>query len=152
MRVPGIGLTTVRYFRDKLAMRMRALDRHVRVPDFVPIVNHEDIRYYLDHVPGPWVLKPRQEASAIGIKESTHPQNCGRFSSSCRTSSPPTFSKNSFRERISRGLGGIGKRGRLRECQWYGKPPMNVAQGGGILTTFTVPGAARMTPPCGHQP
>ena len=69
LRIPGMGLTTMRYFRDKLAMRIRALDRHVRVPDFVPVVNHSDIRYYLEHVPGPWVLKPRQEASAIGIKK-----------------------------------------------------------------------------------
>ena len=69
LRIPGMGLTTMRYFRDKLAMRMRALDRHMRVPDFVPVVNHGDIRYYLDNVPGPWVLKPRQEASAIGIKK-----------------------------------------------------------------------------------
>jgi biotin carboxylase len=69
LRIPGMGLTTMRYFRDKLAMRMRALDRHLRVPDFVPVVNHGDIQYYLDHVPGPWVLKPRQEASAIGIKK-----------------------------------------------------------------------------------
>ena len=69
LRIPGMGLTTMRYFRDKLAMRMKALDREVRVPDFVPVVNHEDIRYYMEHVPGPWVLKPRQEASAIGIKK-----------------------------------------------------------------------------------
>ena len=69
LRIPGMGLTTMRYFRDKLAMRMRALDRGIRVPDFVPAVNQDDIRYYLDHVPGPWVLKPRQEASAIGIKK-----------------------------------------------------------------------------------
>src|SRR5579859_7710304 len=44
LRLPGMGLTTMRYFRDKLAMRMRALERHIRVPDFVPVVNHEDIR------------------------------------------------------------------------------------------------------------
>ncbi len=69
LRVPGMGLTTMRYFRDKLAMRMKALAREVRVPDFVPVVNHDDIRYYLAHVPGPWVLKPRQEASAIGIRK-----------------------------------------------------------------------------------
>src|SRR6202521_4261538 len=64
MRIPGMGLTSMRYFRDKLAMRMRAIDRGVRVPDFVPVVNHEDVRYYLEPVPGPCVLKPRQEASA----------------------------------------------------------------------------------------
>jgi hypothetical protein len=52
LRVSGMGLTTMRYFRDKLAMRMRALDRGVRVPDFVPVFNHNDIRYYLENVQG----------------------------------------------------------------------------------------------------
>src|SRR5437899_5699744 len=69
MRIPGMGLTTMRYFRDKLAMRMKAMESGIRVPDFIPVLNHADIRYYLDHVPGPWVLKPRSEASAIGIKK-----------------------------------------------------------------------------------
>src|SRR5258708_8818577 len=69
LRVPGMGLTTMRYFRDKLAMRMKALDRDVRVPDFVPVLNHRDIRSSLENVPGPGVRKPRQEASAIGIKK-----------------------------------------------------------------------------------
>lgn len=68
MRIPGMGLTTMRYFRDKLAMRMQALEHGIRVPDFISVLNHDDIRYYLDHVSGPWVLKPRAEASAIGIK------------------------------------------------------------------------------------
>src|SRR5260370_29654591 len=68
LRIPGMGLTTMRYFRDKLAMRMRALERNVRVPDFVHVVNDDDIRYYMDHVHGPWLLKPRQKASAIGLK------------------------------------------------------------------------------------
>src|ERR1700752_2392307 len=69
LRIPGMGLTTMRYFRDKLAMRIRALDRKIRVPDFVPVINHDDIRYYPDHVPGPGVPKPLQEASAIGINK-----------------------------------------------------------------------------------
>jgi len=58
----------MRYFRDKLAMRMQALEHGIRVPDFIPVLNHDDIRYYLSQVSGPWVLKPRSEASAIGIK------------------------------------------------------------------------------------
>jgi len=54
MRIPGMGLTTMRYFRDKLAMRMRALEHGIRVPDFIPVLNHDDIRYYLSQVSGPW--------------------------------------------------------------------------------------------------
>src|SRR6202008_865793 len=30
LRIPGMGLTTTRYFRDKLAMRMKALEQDIR--------------------------------------------------------------------------------------------------------------------------
>ena len=140
LRVPGMGLTTMRYFRDKLAMRMKALDRDVRVPDFVPVVNHDDIRYYLDHVPGPWVLKPRQEASAIGIKkihaaEELWPvleQLGDKQSSFLLEKFVPgeVYHVDSVVSENEVVFANVSK---------YGKPPMNVAQGGGVFTTFTVP-------------
>ena len=139
LRIPGMGLTTMRYFRDKLAMRMRALDRDVRVPDFVPVVHHEDIRYYMEHVPGPWVLKPRQEASAIGIKkihaaEELWPvleQLGDRQSSFLLEKFLPgdVYHVDSVVAENEVVFANVSK---------YGKPPMNVAQGGGIFTTFTV--------------
>jgi len=140
LRIPGMGLTTMRYFRDKLAMRMRALDRHVRVPDFVPVVNHEDIRYYLDHVPGPWVLKPRQEASAIGIKkiyiaEELWPvlEQLGDKQSS--------FLLEKFVPGEVYHVDSVVSENKVvfANVSKYGRPPMNVAQGGGVFTTFTVP-------------
>jgi biotin carboxylase len=140
LRVPGMGLTTMRYFRDKLAMRMRALDRGVRVPDFVPVFNPGDIRYYLDHVPGPWVLKPRQEASAIGIKK-VHAadelwpileQLGDKQSSYLLEKFVPgeVYHVDSVVSENEVVFANVSK---------YGKPPMNVAQGGGVFTTFTVP-------------
>jgi len=139
LRVPGMGLTTMRYFRDKLAMRMRALDRDVRVPDFVPVVNHDDIRYYLDHVPGPWVLKPRQEASAIGIKKIHAPaelwpvlEQLGDKQSSYlleRFVPGDVFHVDSVVSENEVVFANVSR---------YGKPPMNVAHGG-VFTTFTVP-------------
>ena len=98
MRIPGMGLTTMRYFRDKLAMRMKAMENGIRVPDFIPVLNHDDIRYYLEHVPGPWVLKPRSEASAIGIKMIDPPKPCGRSLNRSAISSPLSCWKNSFPE------------------------------------------------------
>jgi biotin carboxylase len=140
LRIPGMGLTTMRYFRDKLAMRMRALDRDVRVPDFVPVVNHADIRYYLDHVPGPWVLKPRQEASAIGIKK-IHAaaelwpllEQLGDQQSS--------YLLEKFLPGDVYHVDSVVSENEVvfSNVSRYGKPPMNVAQGGGIFTTFTVP-------------
>jgi biotin carboxylase len=68
LRVPGMGDTTTRYFRDKLAMRMRAREEGVLVPDFVHILNDAKVRAFTEKVPGPWVLKPRTLAGAIGIR------------------------------------------------------------------------------------
>ncbi len=66
-RSPGMGETTMRYFRDKLAMRMKAREDGVPVPDFTPLFNWREIHEYLDRVPAPWILKPRQEAASMGI-------------------------------------------------------------------------------------
>jgi biotin carboxylase len=139
LRVPGMGLTSMRYFRDKLAMRMRALERGVRVPDFVPVFNHGDVRYYLNHVSGPWVLKPRQEASAIGIKKIHNGDELwpildqlGDKQSSYlleRFVPGDVYHVDSVVSENEVVFANVSK---------YGKPPMNVAQGGGVFTTFTV--------------
>ena len=68
-RIPGMGQTTARYFRDKLAMRMRAAEAGIRVPAFTSLFHNEDIHRFTNTVPGPWFLKPRSEASATGIKK-----------------------------------------------------------------------------------
>ncbi|HRF40367.1 MAG TPA: ATPase, partial [Saprospiraceae bacterium] len=71
-RIPGMGQTTAKYFRDKLAMRMRAQEAGIPVPAFSAVFNDEEVNHYLGTVPGPWVIKPRSEASAIGIKKVHH--------------------------------------------------------------------------------
>ncbi|HEU4631585.1 MAG TPA: ATP-grasp domain-containing protein [Gemmatimonadaceae bacterium] len=69
LRVPGMGDTTARYFRDKLAMRTRAREAGILVPDFVPALNDAAITHFTEQVPPPWVLKPRGEAAAAGIRK-----------------------------------------------------------------------------------
>ena len=141
---PGMGLTTMRYFRDKLAMRMRALDRDVRVPDFVPVVNHADIRYYLDHVPGPWVLKPRQEASAIGIKKIQPPEELWPLLEQLGDKQSHYLLEKFLPGDVYHVDSVVSENEVVfANVSKYGKPPMNVAQGGGIFTTFTVPARQR---------
>ena len=72
LRVPGMGETTARYFRDKLAMRVKAHNSGLLVPEFVHVLNYDRLRDYMARVPSPWVLKPRAEAAAIGIKKLHH--------------------------------------------------------------------------------
>lgn len=69
LRIPGMGLTTVRYFRDKLAMRARAKETGIAVPDFVHALNYDNLREFTARVPAPWLLKPRSQASGIGMKK-----------------------------------------------------------------------------------
>jgi biotin carboxylase len=69
LRVPGMGETTTRYFRDKLAMRLRAAEAGIPVPAFVHVLNDAQIRRFCRAIPPPWVLKPRHEAGAIGIRK-----------------------------------------------------------------------------------
>jgi biotin carboxylase len=140
LRVPGMGLTTMRYFRDKLAMRMKALDGGIRVPDFVPIVNHGDIQYYLDHVPGAWVLKPRQEASAIGIRKIHERHELWPLLEQLGDRQS-TYLLEKFVPGNVFHVDSVISEGELAfsNVSEYGKPPMNVAQGGGVFTTFTVP-------------
>lgn len=68
-RIPGMGLTTANIFRDKLAMRMKAKEAGIRVPAFSALYNDAAINTFIENTPAPWVVKPRSEASATGIKK-----------------------------------------------------------------------------------
>jgi biotin carboxylase len=69
LRVHGMGESTARRFRDKLAMRMEASKSGIRVPRFIHVLHHESVAEFTRRVEPPWVLKPRSMAGAIGIKK-----------------------------------------------------------------------------------
>ena len=43
----------------------------IKVPRFVGLFNDADINAFLDEVPAPWLVKPRSQAAAIGIRKAT---------------------------------------------------------------------------------
>jgi biotin carboxylase len=59
----------VRYFRDKLAMRARAQEIGILVPEFAHVLNYDNLRDFMSRAPAPWLLKPRSQASGIGMKK-----------------------------------------------------------------------------------
>jgi biotin carboxylase len=69
LRIPGMGETTSRYFRDKLAMRMAMVENKLESPVFIPVLNRDAISKFLSSVSPPWLLKPRSQAGAAGIKK-----------------------------------------------------------------------------------
>jgi biotin carboxylase len=64
-----MGETTMRHFRDKLAMRVKAQDDGIPGPQFVHVLNEDRMREFCRRVAPPWFLKPRQQAGAIGIRK-----------------------------------------------------------------------------------
>jgi len=68
-RVPGMGDTTARYFRDKLSMRLKAEEEGIPIPRFTSLFHNEDIHQFAEEVPTPWLIKPRMQASATGIQK-----------------------------------------------------------------------------------
>jgi hypothetical protein len=69
LRIPGMGETTTRYFRDKLAMRVKAQNDGLPVPAFVHVLNDDRMREFCQRIAPPWILKPRHLAGAIGVRK-----------------------------------------------------------------------------------
>ena len=140
LRVPGMGDSTVRYFRDKLAMRLNAQEHDIPVPDFVHVLNYDKIHEYMARVPPPWVLKPRSEASTIGITKINTPEE---FWSRLDT----LGDQQSF-HLLERYIPGevyhvdslvVDREVVFAEAHQYGRPPLDVFHEGGIATTRTIP-------------
>jgi biotin carboxylase len=139
MRIPGMGRTTTAHFRDKLAMRFEAQRAGALVPEFSPVVNYDDLRAYMENVAGPWVLKPRAEASAIGIRKIHDPEQLWR-------SLDELGDRQSYYllERFVPGdiyhVDAITSERQVvfTAVSRYGKPPMQVMHEGGVFTTRIV--------------
>lgn len=65
----GMSRSHALRFRDKLTMRSIASSSGIDCPEFVGIFNPHDINEYLERVPAPWIVKPRTEVSAFGIRK-----------------------------------------------------------------------------------
>src|SRR5437763_11838109 len=61
--------SAAKFFGNKYAMAVRARDAGLAFPEFLPAINDQEISEYIDRVPPPWVLKPRSDVSAIGIRK-----------------------------------------------------------------------------------
>jgi biotin carboxylase len=146
LRVAGMGETAVRYFRDKLAMRMEAREKGVLVPDFVPILNRDRIREFLDRVPPPWILKPRYSASAIGIRKVGDAGEVWRLIDELGDKQSHHLLEQ-FVEGDVFHVDAVVWEGEVRfaEAQGYKRPPFEVYHGGGLFCTRTLDRGAAQT-------
>ncbi len=136
MRIPGMGRTAIAHFRDKLAMRYAARAAGIVEPEFTRVLNYDELRAWMDRVPDPWVLKPRAEASAIGIRKIHNGEQLWR-------TLDELGDRQSFYllEQFLPGdifhVDSIVSEGEVvfASVSGYGKPPMQVMHEGGVFTT-----------------
>ena len=148
--LPGMSSSTAKTFRDKYSMAVKARDAGLTVPEFVPAINNDEIAEYLNRVPPPWVLKPRSDVSAIGIRKLDSADDAWKAIDELNQ-------REALRERASyhvlaRFIPGevfhvdsLVSNGRVAFAgvNKYGRPPLQVAHGGGAYISQTIPHDAR---------
>jgi len=143
--LPGLSSSGAKVFRDKLSMAVYSQRAGINVPDFVPLVNADEVDAFMQRVPGPWVIKPRSDVSAIGISKVSEPEQVHRAMSEMNE-------RENLRERASyyvlaRFIPGevfhvdsIVNDGKVlfAGTNQYGRPPMQVAHQGGAYISRTL--------------
>src|ERR687890_579911 len=143
--LPGLSSSGAKVFRDKLSMAVHAGRAWINVPEFVPLVNAQEVDEYMKRVQGPWVIKPRSDVSAIGIRKVTEPQEVWRAIDEMNE-------RENLRERASyyvlaRFVAGevfhvdsVVNDGKVvfAGTNQYGRPPLQVAHLGGAYISRTL--------------
>ena len=144
MRIRGMGVTASAYYRDKLAMRIGAQESGFLVPEFCRVLNYDELRAYMDHVPAPWLLKPRSEASALGIRKIREPDQLWRALDELGDRQS-RFLLEQFVPGDIFHVDSIVSEGKVvfAVAHQYGRPPMQVMHEGGVFTTRTVDRGSR---------
>lgn len=142
----GMSSSTAKTFRDKYSMAVRARDAGLTVPEFVPAINDGEISDYLNRVSPPWVMKPRSDVSAIGIKKL-------ETADEVWSTIDELNQREALRERASYHVlaqfiagevfhvDSLVRDGRVvfAGVNKYGRPPLQVAHGGGAYISQTIP-------------
>ncbi len=136
----GHGETQARFFRDKLAMRIQARALGIRIPDFAPLFDHAGLRDFLGRCPAPWLIKPRGEASAAGIRRCATADDVWKAVEQLGDDQ----SNHLIEQMVSGDLFHVDSlvcEGRVifAEANAYHRPLLDVYQGGGVYSTRTLP-------------
>lgn len=139
-RIPGMGQTTARHFRDKLAMRMKAAEAGIDVPPFAHLFTDENINKFIAEVPGPWMVKPRGEASATGISKVHSGDELWKVVHELGEKRHE-YLVEQFKAGTVCHADALSVDGKVVFCRGseYLSTPMEVAHGGGIFRSVTLP-------------
>lgn len=143
--LPGMSSSTAKTFRDKFRMAETAKAAGIVVPEYVPLINGDELREFMARVPPPWIIKPRSDVSAIGIRKVNSADEVWNLTGEMNE-------RENLRERASYYLlaqfvaGEVfhvdslvgDNRVLFAGVNRYGRPPLEVAHGGGAYISRTV--------------
>jgi len=139
LRTPGMGDTTARYFRDKLAMRVQAKDSNIPVPPFVHVLNYDRLRAFMAEVPPPWMFKPRSQAGSIGLKKVENSEELWRSLDELGDLQSHYLLEKYLPGPVYHVDSIVSEREVVFNiAHRYGRPPMDVFHTGGIFTTHSL--------------
>jgi biotin carboxylase len=143
--LPGMSSSTAKTFRDKFRMAETAKAAGILLPEYVPLINADVVRDFMTRVPPPWIIKPRSDVSAIGIRKVNTADEVLQLMNEMNE-------RENLRERASYYLlaqfvaGEVfhvdslvaNNRVVFAGVNRYGRPPLEVAHGGGAYVSRTV--------------
>jgi biotin carboxylase len=145
LQLGGMTSSHALRFRDKLSMRSIAYEAGIPCPEFTAVFNHQEIEDFVERVPSPWIVKPRFEVSAFGIRKCEIKEQVWQVLTDLDN-------RNSWRDHpsqfvLERFIAGsvyhvdsIVADGKVLACgvSKYGTPPFSVTHYGGVFTTSIV--------------
>ena len=145
LQINGMSNSHALRFRDKLRMRNAASAAGIPCPEFVPALYTDEINEYLDRVPSPWIVKPRTEVSAFGIRKCDTKEQVWETLNSLDARNtwrdhPSQYLIEKFIEGKVFHVDSVIQNGKIvaSSVNEYGTTPFSVAHHGGVFTTSTV--------------
>lgn len=146
LQLDGMTSSYLRRFRDKLTMRNVAADHGIACPEFIGAFNQEKITRFLETVPPPWIVKPRHEVSAFGIRKcETVDEVWGVLNDLDQRNNwrdhPSQFLIERFIEGRVFHIDSVTHGGKVVACgvSQYGTTPFRISHYGGVFTSSIVP-------------
>lgn len=141
----GMFSSQARLFRDKHSMRCQAKQNGIRQAEFTYVLNYQEVGEFMERVSPPWVLKPRADASAIGIKKFTDSEQVWRAIDTLNENEKLSEQADAYiLEQFIEGDvyhvdslvvdGKVAVAGANR----YGNAPLEIAVQGGVSTSYTI--------------
>lgn len=146
----GMSSTNASGFRDKFIMSLKARAGGIVLPEFSALINPAEIAAFMERVPPPWIIKPRSDASAIGVRKVETP--AAVWQTVAELDARERLNERSLYYLLAQFVPGevfhvdsTVQSGQVvfSGANRYGRPPMQVAHGGGAYLSHTVAHGSR---------